>query len=142
MSEHKGVRSWIRRLWMWLRRGVGWKSPRPDVEPVKPPPEPVVEVPVPVPDDPLKRLLSSEEQAKQLASHNAQEMGHDIDDFVEQVSLDKNKKFKATCKKCGLDIVAVVEYNEFDVTGLPGVTGKAKNKRCTGGVGGYSSGTS
>ena len=142
MSEHKGVRSWIRRLWMWLRRGVGWKPPQPDVEPVKPSPEPVIEEPVPVPDDTLKRLLSSEEQAKLLASRNAQEMGHDMGDFVEQVSLNKDKKYIATCKKCGMDIVAVVQYNEYDVKGLPMVTGKAKNKRCTGEDGGYSSGTS
>ena len=96
----------------------------------------------PVPDDTPKRLLNREEQAQQLASRNAQEMGHDIGDFVKQVPLNKDKKFIATCKKCGMDIMAVVQFVDYDVKGLPMVGGKAKNKRCTGGVGGYSSGTS
>ena len=32
---HKGIRSWIRRFWIWLRRRVERKTPRPDVEIVK-----------------------------------------------------------------------------------------------------------
>jgi len=96
----------------------------------------------PVPDDTPKRPKSREEIARDLASRNAQENGHDIGDFVKQVRPDRTKHFTATCRKCGLDIIAVVELDDYQVKGLPGVIGKAKNKRCTGGVGGYSSGTS
>lgn len=86
----------------------------------------------PVPDDTPKRLMSREEQARYLARRNAQENGHDIGDFVEQVSLTKDKKFIATCKKCGMDIMAVVQFVDYDVKGLPMVGGKAKNKTCEG----------
>lgn len=95
-----------------------------------------------VPDDDIKKPKSREEIARDLASRNAQENGHDMGNFVEQVPLNKNKKFIAKCKKCGLDIVAVVTFDDFDIKGFPDVTGKAKNTKCKGGVGGYSSGTS
>ncbi len=85
----------------------------------------------PVPDDDAKRPKSREEIARDLASRNAQENGHDIGDFFKQVRPDRTKHFTATCRKCGLDIIAVVELDDYQVKGLPGVIGKAKNKRCT-----------
>ena len=93
-----------------------------------------------VPDKDTKRLLSREELAKELARHNAQNNDHDIGDF-KPVSLEGDKIFAATCKKCGLDIQAIVAFDNFDVKGTPQVGGKAKGVRCKG-VGGYSSGTS
>ena len=128
MSEYKGVRSWIRRLWMWFSRGVGWKTPRPDVEPVKPSPEPVIGEPVSVPEETPKKL-TLEEQACAEARANAQKYGHKIGDFVEN-TLSTAKTLSAKCKKCGLNIDAVVEYDFKD--GLVKVGGKAKNKRCEG----------
>ena len=130
MSEHKGVRSWTRRLWVWFRRGVGWKTPQPDVETVEPPPEPVVEELVLVAEEPPKKRLTLEEQACAEARANAQKYGHKIGDFVEKPRLSNDRVFTAICKKCGLNIDAVVEYN-YKV-GLVRVGGKAKNKRCEG----------
>lgn len=96
----------------------------------------------PVPDEDTKRLLSREEQARMLARRNAQENGHDIGDFVEQVRQDRNKSFKANCKKCVLYIVAVVAFDNFDVKGTPQVVGTAKGTSCPGKVRNHSSGTS
>ena len=93
-----------------------------------------------VPDKDTKRLLSREELAKELARDHAQEYDHDIGDF-KPVSLEGDKIFAAICKKCGLDIQAVVAFDNFDVKGTPQVGGKAKKVRCTG-VGVHSSGTS
>ena len=132
--EQKGIRSWVRRFWVWLRRGV-WrnrkalKTPRPDIEPV------IREVPPdikPVPDEDTKRPVSREEQSRVLARCNAQENGHVIGDFVEQVRQDRDKESTATCKKCGLDILAMVTFGLYDVKGTPQVGGKAKGVRCKG----------
>lgn len=129
MSEHKGVRSWIRRLWMWLRRGVGWKPPQPDVETVEPSPEPVIEEPFPVSKEPPKKRLTLEEQACAEARANAQKYGHKIGDFVEN-TLSSAKTLSAKCQKCCKNIVAVVEYDFKE--GLVRVGGTAKNRRCKG----------
>ena len=133
-QEQKGIRSWVRRFWMWLRRGV-WrnkkalKTPRPDVEPVIREVPPDIQ-PLPVPDDTPKKIPTLEEQACAEASKNAQEYGHEIGDFVEKSPLNKDRVFIAICRKCGLNIDGVVEY--YLKTGHVKVGGKAKNARCPG----------
>ena len=97
------------------------------------------EEPVPVAEEPPKKL-TLEEQACAEARANAQKYGHEIGDFVEKPRFSNDRVFIAICKKCGLNINGEVLYN-YKV-GLVRVSGKAKNKRCTGGGGGYSSGTS
>lgn len=84
--------------------------------------------PVSVPEEAPKKL-TLEEQACAEARANAQKYGHKIEDFVEN-TLSTAKLFSAKCKKCGLNIDAVVEYDFKD--GLVKVSGKAKNKRCEG----------
>ena len=142
-QEQKGIRSWVRRFWVWLRRGVWWnkkalKTPQPDVGPVREVPPDIQ--PVSVPDDTPKRKMTLEEQACAEASENAQEYDHEIGPFSELFSFNNNKTYSAICKQCGLNIDGVVEF-DFKA-GLVKVGGKAKNARCKGRVGGYSSGTS
>lgn len=97
------------------------------------------EEPVLVPEETPKKL-TLEERARAEARAHAEEMGHEMGDFVEKPRFSNDRVFIAICKKCGLNINGEVLYN-YKV-GLVRVSGKAKNKRCTGGVGGYSSGTS
>lgn len=100
------------------------------------------EEPVPVAEEPPKKMPMPplEEQACTEARAHAQKYGHEIEDFVEKPRFSNDRVFIAICKKCGLNINGVVLYDFKE--GLVKVGGKAKNKRCTGGVGGYSSGTS
>ena len=172
LPEQKGVRSWVRRFWMWLRQGV-WrnkrvlKTPRPDEEPAakedipdgqdpgdvepsisEPSSEPIpedegdqeddvspeidIEELVSVPDYDTKRPSGREDIAQELARRKAQENGHDISEFIERRRLNRDRSFIAKCRKCGLDIEAVVEFDTNSKQGLPGVGGKAKGVRCKG----------
>ena len=84
--------------------------------------------PVFVPEEAPEKL-TLEEPACAEARANAQEYGHEIGDFVEN-ALSSAKLLSAKCKKCGLNIDAVVEYDFKE--GLVKVGGKAKNKKCEG----------
>ena len=97
------------------------------------------EEPVLVPEETPKKL-TLEERARAEARAHAEEMGHEMGDFVEKPRFSNDRVFIAICKKCDLNINGEVLYN-YKV-GLVRVSGKAKNKRCTGEAGGYSSGTS
>ena len=83
---------------------------------------------VPVAEEPPKKMPTLEEQACAEARAHAEEMGHRIGDF--ENTLSSAKLLSAKCKKCGLNIDAVVEYDFKE--GLVKVSGKAKNKTCEG----------
>ena len=83
---------------------------------------------VPVSEEHQKKMPTLEEQACAEARAHAEEMGHRIGDF--ENILSSAKLLSAKCKKCGLNIDAVVEYDFKE--GLVKVSGKAKNKTCEG----------